>query len=168
MVQANPVLVVANATNPKSWKILALPTSHGFGRTKQPCLWRVRNAARFSARDLCIGRLSYGQVVADLRRRWTMLTVPTEVVVTGPTAGGLSVTVNESILKSSHRSRGFFAIFGHHHLLRPRNIKLHVAGYRRVIKKRSGHEAGPFSILRPGPHASRFHETLKRSMQGSR
>jgi hypothetical protein len=81
MVQANPVLVVASATNPNSWKILALPISHGFGRTKQPCWWRARNAARFSARGLCMEDSPMGrQRVEDFERGWAMLTVLAEVV----------------------------------------------------------------------------------------
>jgi hypothetical protein len=38
--------------------ILALPTSQGFGRTKQPCSWRARRAARFSVTVRVIGTSS--------------------------------------------------------------------------------------------------------------
>jgi hypothetical protein len=36
MDHANPALVVASAGNPSWVNSLALPTSHGFGITKQP------------------------------------------------------------------------------------------------------------------------------------
>jgi hypothetical protein len=76
-----------------------------------------------------------------------MLTMTAEIMVVGPTVEAQSVTgrqrrafgstatrgnelpiTDESILKSSHRSRGKFAIFGHHHLLRRRHCELRIVG----------------------------------------
>ena len=76
----------------------------------------------------------------------------------------------QNLMKSSHRSRGKFAIFGHHHFLW-RNRDVRVVGYQRFFKKKiNGPAIGPdrlFSIWRSDLHANRFREAQKRSVQRS-
>ncbi len=45
VLHANPELVVASAVKPRCARYRALPISHGFGITKQPASWSVRNVA---------------------------------------------------------------------------------------------------------------------------
>src|SRR5262245_62760120 len=49
IANAAPALVVASAGNSRCWSQRALPTSHGFGMTKQPDAWSARNVRRFSS-----------------------------------------------------------------------------------------------------------------------
>ncbi len=46
---ATPALVVASARNPRCCSQRAVPTSQGFGRTKQPDSWSRRNSRRRSS-----------------------------------------------------------------------------------------------------------------------
>src|SRR5436309_1309335 len=48
MVHANPALVEASALKPRCCRARALPTSHGFGSTKQPLSCNLRKVARLS------------------------------------------------------------------------------------------------------------------------
>ena len=78
-------------------------------------------------------------------------------------------TADESILKSSHRLRGKFAVFGHHHFLR-RNCELHVVGDRRCVENKEVRPWRPdLFVFSPAPwrFMQAIYEASKRSVQRS-